>query len=114
LFRGSNCCADANDAGRRRVRFPASFPFGSDIELEAEITGGTRCPITVRLDRKHGSDNRISSPLSNGTVRTSGLPGALTSKAGFTGRVPLPSWSAAAWRAIRLFDCARAGDGPVR
>jgi hypothetical protein len=64
------------------------FVFGADTELDVTITGGTRCPITVRLGAKStAQSNRISSPPSNGTARTSGAAGVLYQpKAGFTGR----------------------------
>ncbi len=77
---------------------PHRFIFGSDLELEVDITGGTRCPITVRLGAKStAQSNRISSPPANGTARTSGAAGVIYQpKAGFTGRTLLPSWSAAA------------------
>lgn len=67
---------------------PHRFTFGSDIELEAEIIGGTRCPITVRLGAKSkAQSNRITNPPTNGTVRTSGAAGVLYQpKAGFTGK----------------------------
>lgn len=64
------------------------FVFGSDIELDVEITGSARCPITVRLGAKStAQSNRITNPPTNGTARTSGAAGVLyQSKAGFTGR----------------------------
>jgi len=64
------------------------FTFGSDVDLDVEITGGTRCPITVRIGAKSkAQSNRISSPPTNGTVRTSGAAGVLYQpKAGFTGK----------------------------
>lgn len=67
---------------------PHRFVFGSDMELDAEITGGTRCPIAVRLGAKSTTrSNRISSPPANGMVRTSGAAGVLYQpKAGFTGK----------------------------
>jgi len=67
---------------------PHRFVFGSDIELDIEITGGTRCPITVRLGAKSKThSNRITNPPANGTARTSGAAGVLYQpKAGFTGR----------------------------
>lgn len=67
---------------------PHQFTFGSDIELEAEITGGTRCPITVRLGAKStAQSNRITNPPANGIARTSGAAGVLYQpRAGFTGR----------------------------
>ena len=40
---------------------PHRFVFGSELELEVEITGGTRCPITVRLGAKStAQSNRIT------------------------------------------------------
>ncbi|HEY8268939.1 MAG TPA: hypothetical protein VIG34_09790 [Xanthobacteraceae bacterium] len=67
---------------------PHRFVFGSDIELDVEITGGTRCPIAVRIGEKSTArSNRISSPPANGMVRTSGAAGVLYQpKAGFTGK----------------------------
>ena len=64
------------------------FVFGSELDLDVEITGGTRCPITVRLGAKStAQSNRISSPPANGMARTSGAAGVLYQpKAGFTGR----------------------------
>lgn len=64
------------------------FVFGSDLELEVDITGGTRCPITVRLGAKStAQSNRITNPPRSGTARTSGAAGVLYQpKAGFTGR----------------------------
>ena len=67
---------------------PHRFVFGSELELEVEITGGTRCPITVRLGAKStAQSNRITNPPANGTARTSGAAGVIYQpKAGFTGR----------------------------
>lgn len=67
---------------------PHRFVFGSDIDLDVEIIGGTRCPITVRLGAKStAQSNRISSPPANGMARTSGAAGVLYQpKAGFTGK----------------------------
>lgn len=67
---------------------PHRFTFGSDIELDVEITGGTRCPIAVRLDAKStAQSNRITNPPANGIARTSGAAGVLYQpRAGFTGK----------------------------
>jgi hypothetical protein len=67
---------------------PHRFVFGSDTEIDVEMPGGTRCPITVRLGAKStAQSNRISSPPANGMARTSGAAGVLYQpKAGFTGR----------------------------
>jgi hypothetical protein len=67
---------------------PHRFVFGSDIELDVEITGGTRCPIAVRLGTKSTArSNRISNPPANGMARTSGAAGVLYQpKAGFSGK----------------------------
>ena len=67
---------------------PHRFVFGSDIELDVEIAGSARCPITVRLGAKSTArSNRITNPPANGTVRTSGAAGVLYQpKAGFTGK----------------------------
>ena len=40
---------------------PHRFVFGTDIELDVEITGSARCPIAVRLGAKSTArSNRIS------------------------------------------------------
>jgi hypothetical protein len=64
------------------------FVFGTDIELDVEITGNARCPIAVRIGEKSTArSNRISSPPANGMARTSGAAGVLYQpKAGFTGK----------------------------
>lgn len=67
---------------------PHRFVFGSELELDVEITGGTRCPITVRLGANSSAQsNRISSPPANGMARTSGAAGVLYQpRVGFTGK----------------------------
>lgn len=67
---------------------PHRFVFGFDTEIDVEITGGTRCPITVRLGAQStAQSNRITNPPANGIARTSGAAGVLYQpRAGFTGR----------------------------